>query len=86
MMTRKQIDTSREIRLWTTGIVMPIVTTVVLLAANPDVRDFCKDKFVKVKTWTKTTFSSKKKEETTSMLKPNIINKELFERSKKEGS
>ena len=63
MATRKQIDTSREIRLWTTGIVMPIVTTVVLLASNPDVRDWTKDKVSRFKTWTKTKFSSKKKVE-----------------------
>lgn len=63
MMTRKQIDTSREIRLWTTGIVLPVVTTVALLAANPEVRDWTKDKFVRGKTWVKSLFKGKKKEE-----------------------
>lgn len=61
-MTRKNIDTSREIRLWTTGVILPLATTVVLLATNPEVRDFCKDKFVKATTWTKSLFTSKKKE------------------------
>ena len=63
MMTRKQIDTSREIRLWTTGIVLPVVTTVALLATNPEVRDWTKDKFVRGKTWVKSLFKGKKKVE-----------------------
>lgn len=37
-MTYKQIETSREIRLWATQIVMPAILTASVLLANDDIR------------------------------------------------
>lgn len=49
MATYKQIEQARETRLWIGQIVVPVVTAAVLLAANPDVRVWVKDKFCKLK-------------------------------------
>lgn len=38
-MTYKQIETSREIRLWIGTIIVPAVTTVVTLMSIPEVRN-----------------------------------------------
>ena len=51
MATYKQIEQARETRLWIGQIVIPAVTAVVLLAANPDVRSWVGDKVGKVKNW-----------------------------------
>ena len=59
MATYKQIEQARETRLWIGQIVVPAVTAIVLLAANPDVREWTKDKFCKIKQ----KFSKSKKEE-----------------------
>ena len=49
MATRKQIDQARETRLWIGQIIVPVITGAILLAANPDVRDWVGDKVRKVK-------------------------------------
>ena len=43
-MTYKQIETSREIRLWLTSIIVPAVTTVGTLMMVPEVRYAVKSK------------------------------------------
>lgn len=48
-MTYKQIETSREIRLWIGQIVVPAVTTAVMMMTVPEVRDAVKTKVKKVK-------------------------------------
>ena len=47
-MTRKNIDTSREIRLWA-GIILSAITTVTVLASDPWVRSKTKKVFNGVK-------------------------------------
>lgn len=38
-MNNRQIETSREIRLWITGIIGPVVTgTAIILANNPELQ------------------------------------------------
>lgn len=40
MMNYRQIETSREIRLWVTGIIMPVLLgTAAILVSNPDLLD-----------------------------------------------
>ena len=54
-MNRKQIETSREIRLWITGIVGPVVIgTATILASDPELlgqaKGFVKQKYRNIKT------------------------------------
>jgi len=79
MATRKQLDTARETRLWIVDIVVPVVTAGIVLATNPHVQEWCKDKATKVKTW----FTSKKKEEPKVSEKIQII-RDLKSNLKKE--
>ena len=51
MATYKQIEQARETRLWIGQIVIPAVTAVVLLAANPEVRSWVGDKISRAKNW-----------------------------------
>jgi hypothetical protein len=44
----KRIETSREIRLWI-GIAIPAITAIIATASNPDVRQWCGDKWNKLK-------------------------------------
>jgi hypothetical protein len=46
-MTYKQIETSREIRLWIGQIVVPAVVGV--MAASPEARNYVKKKYVGIK-------------------------------------
>lgn len=48
-MTYKQIETSREIRLWLTSIIVPTVTTVGTLMLVPEVRNAVKSKVNEVR-------------------------------------
>ena len=43
-MTYKQIETSREIRLWITGVIVPAATTVGLLLQVPAIKEAVTDK------------------------------------------
>ena len=49
MATYKQIEQARETRLWISQLVIPAVTAIVLLVANPDVRNWTKNKYNKFK-------------------------------------
>ena len=56
-MTYKQIETSREIRLWVTQIVVPAVTTAAaVLYMNPELRHTAVDKLEDIKYRIKTKF------------------------------
>lgn len=49
-MSYKQIEASREIRLWIGQIIVPAVTTVALVyLSNPNFKDFVDSKFDSVK-------------------------------------
>lgn len=48
-MTRRQIDQSREIRLWIGQIVVPAVTTTAMAMAIPEVREAVATKAKQVK-------------------------------------
>lgn len=48
-MTRKQIDQSREIRLWVGQIVIPAFTLVATAMSIPEVRQKAMDKYHQVK-------------------------------------
>ena len=49
MATYKQLKTSSEARLWLGQIIIPAVTAGIILVANPDVRNWVKSKFRKLK-------------------------------------
>lgn len=55
-MTYKQIEASREVRLWIGQVVVPAVMVGVMLMANPITRDFIVDKTTVVKDKFKTMF------------------------------
>ena len=48
-MTYKQIEASREARLWVGQVIIPVVMTVVTAANIPEVREFVKVKIDEVK-------------------------------------
>ena len=48
-MTWKQIEASREIRLWTREIVIPAITVAGLVLSIPEVRQTISEKFASVK-------------------------------------
>lgn len=48
-MTRKQLDTMREVRLWVGQMIIPSVTLGAALMANPDVRNMVSWKAQQVK-------------------------------------
>lgn len=43
-MTNRQVETSRELRLWIGQVIVPAVTGGIILAANPNVRLWVKSK------------------------------------------
>ena len=55
-MTWKQIETSREVRLWVGQIVVPIVTTVGAMMMVPEVRTTIIDKSSELKSRVKAKF------------------------------
>lgn len=59
-MTYKQIEASREVRLWIGQVIVPVATGVAIAMTNPDVRKAVVTKFNKVKKSVKQKF---KKEE-----------------------
>ena len=58
-MTYKQIETSRETRLWLGQIIIPACTLAVTVLANRDLRNAIVDKAGSVKTFIKNKFSKK---------------------------
>lgn len=48
-MTYKQIEASRELRLWIGQVIVPAVSVSAVLLSNPEVRKFATEKFEDVK-------------------------------------
>ena len=49
-MTRKQIDASRELRLWIGQVIVPAVgVTAGVLAMHPEIREMAKQKYTDLK-------------------------------------
>lgn len=48
-MTRKQIDQSREMRLWIGQVIVPTIVGGAMLMSNDKVKNFATDKYNKVK-------------------------------------
>lgn len=58
-MTYKQIQASHEIRMWMGQVIIPAVTAGIILAANPTVRAYAKNKVENIKLKHKTKKSGK---------------------------
>lgn len=48
-MTYKQIEASREARLWISQVVIPVATVTTMVLANPEVRTYVTSKYKKTK-------------------------------------
>lgn len=48
-MTYKQIEATRELRLWIGQVIVPVVSVSVILLANPDVRKLAAGKVESIK-------------------------------------
>ncbi len=48
-MTYKQIEASRELRLWIGQVIVPAVSVTAVVLANPDVRNAAKEKLDSIK-------------------------------------
>lgn len=48
-MTYKQIEASREARLWISQVVIPVATVTTMALSNPEVRTFVTSKYKKTK-------------------------------------
>jgi hypothetical protein len=59
-MTYKQIEASRETRLWIGQVIVPACAAVTMVLANPNARHFVADKANVVKNFVKDKFTKKK--------------------------
>ena len=59
-MTYKQIETSREIRLWIGQVIVPVATCAAIAMANPEIRRTVVTKFNDVKKSVKQKFKMEK--------------------------
>lgn len=48
-MTYKQIEASRELRLWIGQVIVPAVSVTAVVLANPGVRDAAREKLDRIK-------------------------------------
>lgn len=48
-MTYKQIETSREMRLWISQVIVPVVGAAAIAMTNPDVKNYVSEKIEKTK-------------------------------------
>ena len=48
-MTYKQIEASREMRLWIGQVIVPAAAAVVAIASNPNARNYVSEKYNNVK-------------------------------------
>lgn len=58
-MTHKQIEASREARLWIGQVIVPAITAAALVMSKPEARDYVTTKANAVKEKIKTTFCKK---------------------------
>lgn len=60
-MTYKQIEASREARLWISQVVVPVVGAAMIAMTNPDIKNYVSDKFEKTKEKVNSQFSKIRK-------------------------
>ena len=49
MLRTKHIDAARETRLWISNLIIPAATAVILIASNPDARNWLAEKARNIK-------------------------------------
>jgi len=49
MLKTKHIDAAREARLWISNLIIPAATAVILIASNPDARNWLAEKARNIK-------------------------------------
>lgn len=62
-MTYKQIEASREMRLWIGQVIVPAAVAVVAIASNPQTRNYVSKKYNNVKSRIRSLYYQKKFEE-----------------------
>ena len=62
-MTYKQIEASREMRLWIGQVIVPAAAAAVAIASNPNARDYISKKYNNVKSRMRSLYYQKKFEE-----------------------
>ena len=62
-MTYKQIEASREMRLWIGQVIVPAAVAVVAIASNPQTRNYVSKKYNNVKSRMRSLYYQKKFEE-----------------------
>ena len=62
-MTYKQIEASREMRLWIGQVIVPAAVAAVAIASNPQTRDYISKKYNNVKSSMRSLYYKKKFEE-----------------------
>lgn len=58
-MTYKQIEASREMRLWIGQVIVPAVTAAIAIASNPQTRNYVSEKYNNVKSRIQKKFEEK---------------------------
>ena len=58
-MTYKQIEASREMRLWIGQVIVPAAAAVIAIASNPNTRDYISKKYNNVKSRIQKKFEEK---------------------------
>ena len=59
-MTYKQIEASREMRLWIGQVIVPAVATAIVIASNPQTRNYVSEKYNNVKSRMRSLYYQKK--------------------------
>ena len=62
-MTYKQIEASREMRLWIGQVIVPAAAAAIAIASNPQTRDYIGKKYNNVKSRMRSLYYQKKFEE-----------------------
>lgn len=62
-MTYKQIEASREMRLWIGQVIVPTAAAAIAIASNPNTRDYINKKYNNVKSRMMSLYYQKKFEE-----------------------
>ena len=62
-MTYKQIEASREMRLWIGQVIVPAAAAAIAIASNPQTRDYVSKKYKNAKSRMRSLYYQKKFEE-----------------------
>ena len=62
-MTYKQIEASREMRLWIGQVIVPAAAAAIAIASNPNTRDYISKKYKNAKSRMRSLYYQKKFEE-----------------------